>query len=825
MPFTQESNKSFSPDAVEAMNNNTSDEQNDSFWVHEEIDGARWNQSYPYQLFLVKRTKTGYIEDNTSKKWKFTLPIPPTAISFAMPMAIKGSVQLQGYQEEHGGAPLRMINFNGTTGVLPVRTRADAAQTASLADAIFGGTVANGLRVAQAASDFVGNFVGTSNNKPNIISDNDLQGLFPGTGYYQFRLLQRFFENYAAFKMTVTGKSYRLALGMWKDQSVYLVTPQSFAVTRSAESPYEYPYSLSFRAWRRIKMTAQPPVNAFTPAVRNANKLGNLLKAIDDARRVCEDARDTIAAVGGDLDHALFEPLRETCLFVKDLLGAPVAFADLPVRIITDAKQSIITAIGVQEAAEGIAQAFVTADAKTREQFSMIASLAAKTSQSETRDSSLTGAPDSSTDPANDPFEHPEQNFAFFSLINMSQVNLSPTLLRAVSTERERVRTLTRLDFEQQRDSVLQVAEDFADAVGAGNATFAKTYSRRLVPTTRTPTTRDFQVLFALNRVALELNRLAASGETNRFQMDTLNYVAGLASRSGIAFTIPKSKFAVPFPYGSTLEQLAFRYLKDPDRWIEIAALNGLREPYVDEEGFSLPLLINGNGNKVVVSDASNLFVGQLVWVGSNIVNRTQRHITKIDRITPTQFIITVDGDPTLSSYTTSASAYLHAFLPDTVSSLMTIYIPSDKDPADIDYKTKAIPGLDTFAPLLQAGGVDVLLSDSGDLIVTPDGDCKLAVGLQNIIQTVKIRLSVVQGSLNRHPEFGLPIKAGVSTADLDAKDLIKACKDLFADDPTFTGVQAVTVRKSGNSATIGMQVGIQGISQFLPISFTVNRQ
>lgn len=30
----------------------------------------------------------------------------------------------------------------------------------------------------------------------------------------------------------------------------------------------------------------------------------------------------------------------------------------------------------------------------------------------------------------------------------------------------------------------------------------------------------------------------------------------------------------------------------------EIVALNGLQSPYVDEEGFSMPLLVNGSGNQ-----------------------------------------------------------------------------------------------------------------------------------------------------------------------------------------------------------------------------------
>jgi hypothetical protein len=300
--------------------------------------------------------------------------------------------------------------------------------------------------------------------------------------------------------------------------------------------------------------------------------------------------------------------------------------------------------------------------------------------------------------------------------------------------------------------------------------------------------------------------------------------MAGLASRSGIAFQIPKSKFSVPYPYGVTIEQLATRYLGDPDRWIEIVALNGLRAPYVDEEGFDLPLLTDGRGNEVQVADSSLLFVGQMVWLSSTTTSRTSRRITKIKKLTSTQSILTLDGDPDLERFSTLAQASLHAFLPDTVNSMMTIYIPSDSNPGDQDYKTKAIPGLNTFDPFLTAGGVDLLLTESGDLAITPDGDCRLAVGLANIVQIARTRLSVQQGTLNRHPQFGLAIKAGMSTADVDAKTLLESTKTLFADDPMFTGVKGATVVKKGNATTIALQVGIQGVSQFIPISFNVPR-
>jgi hypothetical protein len=124
----------------------------------------------------------------------------------------------------------------------------------------------------------------------------------------------------------------------------------------------------------------------------------------------------------------------------------------------------------------------------------------------------------------------------------------------------------------------------------------------------------------------------------------------------------------------------------------------------------------------------------------------------------------------------------------------------------------------------LNVGGVDLLLTSTGDLAITPDGDCRLAIGLQNIVQTARTRLAVTQGQLNRHPSFGLPIKTGQSVADLNAKALLKAVKNLFNDDPTFTGVQSASVLVNGPVASIAIAVGVRGQSQIIPLTFDLKK-
>ncbi len=833
-----------------------------SWYRNEAISGGNWNQLFPYQLMVLDQTDKGtYIvrSNALTGPFVFTLPIPPESFAISMPFAITSSVTLGGYMEEHNGAPTRVITMSGSTGVNVGRGQAPKPNF-TFRDSILAGTLqsANTLRQsAQRANSVQPTFPDNTHAQTEFDDVSDTgQGAL--TGWYQFRLLQLFFESYAELKKTREGRRSRLALATWKDEAVYLCTPIAFDVRKDASSPLEYKYNINLKAFKRVKLEKgkADEVKKYIPIQNDPGKLAQMLNKLGQAREVVQGAKRTISAVGGDIDRTLFEPMRQVMLLVKDILGVPITAADLSDSVIQDAKRFIIQATATGNAVDNfgsnVSRRFKFVSANARAILDNIDALASEQGDalSVLDDPTLSGGVTGNntaaltagsrsgqvvgdvgikdvwaTHPAYSSFQNPADNYDFFSQIQVGSLNLPPVLHSKIAKERDKVRSLSRTDFQRMRNDVQATADALAAALGAGNSTYDSIYGLEAPTTTiiDSPTDEDFNTLFHLNQIVIEMNRLAVTTNESP-KLNAIAVVAGLAQKAGIAFRVPRSKFAVPFPYGATLEQLAFRYLGTPDRWQEIAQLNGLQAPYVDEVGFDLPLLVNGANNTVFISNADNVFVGQPVWIGSDTVVRTPRLVTKVDALSTTQFMVTVDGEADLDQYITLANAKLEAFLPNTVNSQMLIYIPSDITPKDEDFTSRTIPGVDEHDSLIAVGGIDLLLTPKNDLIITPDGDSRWAVGLTNIIQKVRLALSVVQGTLNRHPQYGLPIEPGMSLADLSAAEVVRAAQGMFADDPTFTGVHAAQITINGPLANLNIAVQIAGTSQVVPISAEVTR-
>lgn len=822
-----------------AADNRSPKEAAEAFWVQGPVDLTRWGKLYPYQLLVVRAVAgpDGKATFKPEATWAYTFAIPPEGLTTGMPFASQLAATLGGVVSEEGGAPFRMFSLRGTTGMLPGRAKASQQGSAGFFETIAGGTVAQLSRAEGDLQETLQSLTGTSPSSTNVhpLSDFEFDETTKGpdallaktTGYYQLMRLQYFLEAYAAIKKTPAGRDLRLAFAQWKKRQITLVKPVSYDTQKSGESGMEESFTLTMQGYRRIELEAGgfrpqlPP-----PTRRDPSALARGLNTLIAARRTIQSLTKVADAVVGDANRLLFEPLRQATLLTKDLQGLSLSLAELPDELVRSCKDSYIRLQGELLAEGGASSQTVAAT------YGSVS--AAGAAASELND--MTGKRGNMTaqqarmralqaHPASQPFQDPRASFDLFSQVSVDKLKLSVQLRQLVGREAAVARGLRRSDFEVMRDQVSTAASRLATALGAGDPTFEATYGGSDVHRVKDePTDSDWEALYALNESIIYLDSLAATadGEPSAV-LERMDAMAQLARGSGIAFRVPRSKFAVPFPYGSTLETLSLTYLGTPDRWHEIAALNGLREPYIDEVGFDLPLLANGHEHQVVVADSTRLYVGQACYIWSTQSRRTRRRILGL-RVVGSHTVVTLDGVPDLDAYRIDAGALLSAFQPDTVNSQSLVYIPSDREPLDDDAITKDIPGIDEFDPMVAAAGVDLLLDQTNDLVITPDGDTRFAAGLTTVLQYVRTALSVQRGTLLHHQDFGLPFAVGDSTADFNAPKVVDAVRRMFAEDPTIARVTGVRVSKSGPHAEIQASIVVQGTDRPVPLRFDVDR-
>ena len=772
-----------------------------------------------------------------STAWEFFLPITPQQLSITDAYSINTSATLRGVLEEHAGMRFKNIAIQGTFGIWPGRKSVVVQPgTPGILQSVFGGTIAAAENVAAQFTSIINNITTGSNAaKPKTVrpdttvpsetissaSDPEYGGV--GTGYYQTIMLEQFLEQYAEAKRNPANASWRLVFDIPKQNQSFVVTPVLFTWNENVNRPMEINYSLQFKAWRRINLKdnfvdVPLQVTQLTPGI-----LQQILNTIQAAQNTAAAAVNLIGAVRSDVNNIL-NIIRQTGLLVKGIAGVALAASDLPAQLTSDAKSTISQFLATVQPGNLTGQA-----ATDKTTLSALAAITALSALQEGLSATAvaggqlgpSAAASATLNPSNAVFSNPLQYPLLFGQVPVNSLTLNSQQQNALQSEVDNVNSFTVADLKNMRATILNLTIQLANSFGAGDPYYSTTFNQPAPIVRSEPMTLDeFDILSSFYGLLEAYDVLTATNQLDNDQiLNSMEFVNALAATSGIQFSVPNSKIQVPVPYGLTIEQIAMRYLRDPQRWLEIATLNDLREPYIDENGYSYQLLSNADGRNIVIGNKTDLYIGQTVFLYATGQTPTARTISNIVTLSQTSFLITLDGLANLDGFTTANQAYLQAYLPGTVNSQNVIYVPSDiQVPADDQI---SIPSSVANVDLVNLSKVDWLLTPKGDLATTNQGDFRLAAGITNIIQALSIKFGTQLGTSLLNPTFGLSVSPGMSLSDTSASLIYNQISGMITADPRFSGISGLQVTVNGPSVGINVGIQISGQRGVFPVSFS----
>lgn len=771
---------------------------------------------------------------------RLVLPIPPQSISYNVPTAVQTTVTMRGITEEHNAAPLRQIALGGTFGVYPIQpssAQAASGQKTAL-DYFFANTVNTFQRakstfdkLASAFSNDAGPF------KSQLIDQPDE---WTQTSYTLAHNMDRFFSAYLEAKKGGTIQLY-LGFNMHKDKMYFDCTLNNYSIRKQAGT-VEYMYQVGLTAWRRREAPigtvgaakAAPSVNS-----RQApNVFARLNGALNDARTLIGQSLFVLKGVQGDIYQNILTPLKTANLLVKDAAGIPMTLGDFPKTIVNEAKGPVL---------EALSNVNNLGDKLGSELKKWLAKEGVRSFYGSVERGVIEGlVTDNENDPQSDwysgpvteenattnsiifesVFEEPDQNGMIFDNMDIDSLELTSELRNAIDNEIEAARNLTYNDIGTLRDQLNQFTALFSQRLGGQDPTFNAVFGLASLDTDKKLGTEDIDFLIKLDDASAALDELVVilrDGEKDDSN-DYAKFYGEYARTQGIDFQENTSKFYVPFPFGASLESLAVQYLGDANRWIEIAAINGLKQPYIDEEGMLRPLTSSGSGNAFFLESSDYMYIGQVVTLQSDTQIAEPRRVTSIDIVSEIQTIVTVDGEPDLSRFKLVDNAQLRVFMPNTVNSRMLIAVPTTT-PVNVPGNIKINPSERDLTNIGYVAKSDFMLINFQD--GTADigfigSDVAISEGMANIVQAAQIKLRTKRGELVNDPDFGNPIEAGDSIADFDANTAIAQLSQTFAEDSRFNRVAAARIQVQGRAATIDLLLDVVKSQAYLPITTVI---
>ena len=425
--------------------------------------------------------------------------------------------------------------------------------------------------------------------------------------------------------------------------------------------------------------------------------------------------------------------------------------------------------------------------------------------------------------------------YSIWDVIEVGSLPMTRQENDLVQAKLGKVQQYIKTDFIAIRKDLQAARDELADVVGAEDADYNKVFNRSSVRTLRTARIKDIDVMQTLQSGIGAIDYiLSNSSSLSTTSIDPFALARANANNPEIDIATNRSGKLVRMFFGDSLEALAYRYMGDSNKWIEIAIANGLKPPYIDEIGQAISLLSNGSGNQINIAaidpdgvrNREKFYINQAVFLQSDSVRfPDQRTIINIREIPISgELVIELDGDQPLDIYLLNENANVRVFKPNTINSNFLVLIPQLQAP-NVTPPNELPFFLASKKEDERAAGVDLAINNNADLVFTSSGDLQLSFGLANAIQAVQLKMISEKGQNPRHPGFGLPVVVGTKGNNPAAtrQTLITGINQLIDADSRFDRIETLDVRVALGTAQISMVVRMAGTGSLVPISFTVN--
>lgn len=420
-----------------------------------------------------------------------------------------------------------------------------------------------------------------------------------------------------------------------------------------------------------------------------------------------------------------------------------------------------------------------------------------------------------------------QKAFTLDSLLDLpiTSFDLPPDLKTTLNNQVIEARNTNAGDIRELTDKLQEISDNFAKSLGSLDPDYARIYGVPIgsTVTTKQATEDDILLAVALQEAKISFTSMLATGEILKEKEPDPFLAANTVIPASDQLRTPRGSTVVAYERGASLERMAQIYLGDAKRAREIAILNGLRAPYIDEMGFTQPIS-SVAGRIFIITGADRFTMGQVIVIRAATLPSTRRRIVALDDIGGGKFRITVDGPATLDFYVPVLNPFIFARLPGTIGSGDVLLMPSANGPND-PVQTRPTPLFTRLNHAEKVFKVDILLSEGGkDLAVSANQDLERAFGYANAAQAIRLALETEQGENERHLNYGLPVPIGERTNDLTLEQLKSIVQQRIQTDGRFIGAQLEVVQDESATRIFVVAEGASGTGT-IPLSFEIGRQ